>query len=98
MAILQLLNGLILLTLSSTVQYCCCQAAYIADAEEKFQLPKSLYCSIEQYCRIAKLQLQNYEEFFFKCHKAYFADTEHYCSITKRRILHKLRRIAVANC
>jgi hypothetical protein len=80
----------VLLMLSSTVQYYCCQLAYIADAEEKFQLPKSLYCSNEQYCSIAKLQLQIYEEtFFFNCHKAYIADTEHYCSITKRRILHK---------
>ncbi len=33
-----------------------------------------------------------------KLQMAYIADTEHYCSITKRRLLYKLRRIAVAIC
>jgi hypothetical protein len=59
----------VLLMLSSTVQYCCCQLAYIEDAEENFN-----------------------------CHEVYIADTEHYCSITKRQILHKRRHITVANC
>ncbi len=64
---LQILSGIAVLPNGEC--YISCAALQLLFAEEKFQLPKSLYCSIEQYC-----------------------------SIAKRRILHKLRRITVANC
>jgi hypothetical protein len=44
----------------------------------------------EYYRSCAVLQLKIAEK-NLNCHISYIADTEHYCSITERRILHKLR-------
>jgi hypothetical protein len=71
-----------------------CQKTYIAVLSSYSVLPNGEY-----YISCAVLQLQIHEEFFFHCYEAYIADadTKHYRSITKQRILYKLR-IAVANC